>query len=136
MDVANSTIYHHDKRRFARVPFERTIKLFAGDVRSRTYSSKNLSLGGMFLEGVGEYDIGQDCRIELHETGQRASLIYKICGKIVHADKKGVGIEFTGIEEHSLMYLQTMVLYSSEDPVAAAEKFAEVMAQPGSSSTC
>ncbi len=90
----------------------------------------------MFLEGVGEYDIGQDCRIELHETGQRASLIYKICGKIVHADKKGVGIEFTGIEEHSLMYLQTMVLYSSEDPVAAAEKFAEVMAQPGSSSTC
>ena len=53
MDVANSTIYHHDKRRFARVPFERTIKLFAGDVRSRTYSSKNLSLGGMFLEGVG-----------------------------------------------------------------------------------
>ncbi|MBM9614463.1 PilZ domain-containing protein [Desulfobulbus rhabdoformis] len=136
MGIAGSTIYHHDKRRFARVRFERTIKLYADDSTGRQYNAKNLSLGGMFLEGGEEYAVGQDCRIELHETGHRSSMIYKICGKIVHTESRGMGIEFTGMEDHSLMYLQTMVLYSSDDPVAAAENFDDVMAQTGSSSTC
>jgi len=136
MATAVSTIYHHDKRRYERVAFERSVKLFANDYASHQFSAKNLSLGGMFLEGRGALAVGQDCRIELHETGQRASLIYKICGKVVHAAKDGLGIEFVGMEDHSLMYLQTMVLYSAEDPVAAAEHFDEALTGTATSSVC
>lgn len=125
MAHAGSTIYHHDKRRYTRVSFERSVKLLTHDATSKPFHAKNLSLGGMFLEGRGDMSVGQDCRIELHETGHRASMIYHICGRIVHADHEGVGIQFTDMEDHSLMYLQTMLLYSSDDPITAAEHFAE-----------
>ncbi|MGE4558797.1 MAG: PilZ domain-containing protein [Desulfobulbus sp.] len=134
MALAGSKIFHHDKRRFTRVPFERCVKLVASDATSQHFNAKNLSLGGMFLEGRGHLSVGQDCRIELHETGQRASLIYQICGKIAHAERNGLGIEFTGMEDYSLMYLQTLLLYSSDDPIAAAEHFAEGFVSSASSS--
>jgi len=127
MATAGSTIYHHDKRRFARVAFERRVRLFANERASQQCSAKNLSLGGMYLEGQGNLAVGQNCRIELHQTGQRSSLIYKICGKVVHAEKDGLGIEFVCMEEHSLMYVQTMVLYAADDPMAAAEHFNETI---------
>jgi len=136
MDIVGSTIFHHDKRRFIRVPFERTVRLFFHNDKSRQYSAKNLSLGGMLLDCDGALALGQDCRVELHETGQRSSIIYKICGKIVHAGHNGLGIEFTEMEDHSLMYLQTMLLYSADDPVAAAEHFDEVFMFTTSPSSC
>jgi len=136
MATSVSTIYHHDKRRYARFAFERSVKLFSGDYTSQQYSAKNLSLGGMFLEGQGDLTVGQDCRIELHETGRRSSLIYKICGKIVHAAADGLGVEFVTMEEHSLMYVQTMFLYSADDPVAAAEHLDEAITVTTTSSTC
>ena len=135
MVTAASTIYHHDKRRYTRVPFERNVKLYSSDYTSRQYNAKNLSLGGMFVEGEG-LAVGQDCRIELHETGERASLIYKICGKVVHAAEDGLGVQFVGMEDHSLMYVQTMLLYFADDPVAAAEHFDEANTLTTTSSTC
>ncbi|MGD9948457.1 MAG: PilZ domain-containing protein [Desulfobulbus sp.] len=130
MAFAGSTIYHHDKRRHARVPFERSVKILAHDDTIRGFRAKNLSLGGMLLQGRGNLAIGQDCCIELHETGRLSSMIYQICGKVVHAENDGLGIEFTGMEDHSLMYVQTMLLYSSDDPISTAEHFAEGFASP------
>ena len=111
------------------------MKIFAQDAAIRGFYAKNLSLGGMFLEGEGALAIGQDCRIELHETGSRSSTIYRICGKVVHAESDGLGIEFTNMEDHSMMYVQTMLLYSSDDPISTAEHFAEGFVS-GASTSC
>ncbi|MDD2466482.1 MAG: PilZ domain-containing protein [Desulfobulbus sp.] len=135
MALAISTIFHHDKRRHSRVSFERSVKLYAHDATIRGFHVKNLSLGGMYLEGKGDLATGQNCHIELHETGRRSSMIYRISGKVVHAESNGLGIEFTGMEEHSLMYVQTMLLYSSDDPFATAEQFDESFV-PSTASSC
>jgi len=37
----------------------------------------------------------------------------------------GIGITFTNMEDDSFMFLQTMILYSSDDPIGVAEHFLE-----------
>lgn len=89
----------------------------------------------MYLDGDLGLTVGQDCRIELHETGRHSSVIYSVCGKIAHREEDGFGVEFTSMEDRSFSYVQTMVLYSSDDPIATAEYFIERFA-PSTASSC
>ena len=124
-----------EKRRHDRVLFTRSVKVFGTRESLGQYPAKNLSLGGMFIEGDINIPVGEQCRLELHETGNHSSLILKFSGKILRCDRDGVGVAFTEMEPDSFMFLQTMVLYSSENPTWVAENFLEDFA-PGSMSTC
>jgi c-di-GMP-binding flagellar brake protein YcgR len=125
MATADQTLFIPDKRRCSRVPFRRNIKISAqGEVQKRC-TTQNLSLGGMFIQGAVDLPLGHACRIELHETGRLASTIYRFGGKIAHKGKNGIGIEFTDMEDFSFTYIQTMVLYASDDPIEIAENFKE-----------
>jgi hypothetical protein len=124
-----------EKRRHARVVFTRSVKLLGKRKSLGQYSAKNLSLGGMFIEGDIKIPVGEECRLELHETGSHSSLILTFSGKILRCDRNGVGVAFTEMEKDSFMFLQTMVLYSSDDPTGVAENFLEDFA-PGSMTAC
>lgn len=124
-----------EKRRHARVNFTRSVRLFGKQEPLGRYPAKNLSLGGMFIEGDINIPVGAECRLELHETGRHSSLILTFSGKILRCDQGGVGVAFTAMERDSFMFLQTTVLYSSEDPTGVAENFLEDFT-PGPMSTC
>jgi len=114
-----------EKRRDTRVIFTRSVKLFAKGKLQGRYPARNLSLGGLFVEGAIDLSDGEDCHLELHETGRHSSLILTFSGKIIRQEKDGVGVKFTSMGEDSFMFLQTMVLYSSDEPVGVAEQFLE-----------
>jgi c-di-GMP-binding flagellar brake protein YcgR len=125
MATGGPTVFNSDKRQASRVPFRRSVKIFTQDTVQGRFTAQNLSLGGMFVEGSANLPVGQVCRIELHEEGQHSSMIYHVCGKIAHRDKNGMGIQFLDMEDYSFNYLQTMVLYASDDPIETAEHFME-----------
>ncbi len=125
MTTAGPSAFTPEKRQYTRVIFTRSVKVFCHDTPHGEFPARNLSLGGLFIEGDIDIPVGQECRLELHETGRRSSLILNFCGTVLRKDAGGVGVKFTDMEEDSFMFLQTMVLYSSDDPIGVAEHFLE-----------
>lgn len=125
MTTPGPLVFSPEKRRHFRVVFTRSVKLyFQGTLRGQ-FPARNLSIGGMFLDGITDIPVGESCRLELYETGQRSSLILKFNGVVVRREAGGIGVKFSSMEEDSFMFLQTMVLYSSDDPIGVAEHFLE-----------
>lgn len=135
MTTAGMLTFTPEKRKHTRVIFSRNVRVFSGGELRGQFPARNLSLGGLFIEGATDIPIGQDCRLELHETGRRSSLILKFCGTVRRKENDGVGVCFTSMEDDSYMFLQTMVLYSSDDPIGVAERFLENFV-PKSSASC
>ena len=121
--AGTTTVLTPDNRRFTRVIFTRSVKLFFEEKVYGKYPARNLSQGGLFIEGDINIPIGAECCMELYETGSNSSLILTFSGKILRREQDGVGVLFTSMEEDSFMFLQTMVLYSCDDPVGVAERF-------------
>lgn len=135
MTIAASSMFNSEQRKHVRVPFTRDVRVFATGKACGQFSMKNLSLGGLLIAGPLDVPVGGDCRLEIHETGRRSSLILNFCGKILRHEGDGVGIRFTSMEEDSFMFLQTMVLYSADDPVEVAESFLDGFT-PDAASMC
>ena len=131
MTVFAPNSFAHDKRNHVRVPFAKLVRVSAQKVNQACLAAKNLSLGGIYLAGSMAVTLGDDCRIELHASGRHASLIYPICGTIVHQDGKGFGVRFTSMDERCFMFLQAMMLYGADDPIAMAECFVDGYVQTG-----
>lgn len=117
-----------EKRRFVRVPFRRGVQLSSHDAATAHFAVVNLSQGGMYLEGAAGLDVGTDCRIEFQVAGPHVSFLYRVNCTIAHQDNEGFGVRFTGMEDECFMFVQTMVLYGTDDPLATAEQFVEEFA--------
>ncbi len=135
MTIAGPLVFTPEKRMDIRVIFTRSVKVYSQGKLQGQFPVRNLSLGGLFVEGAPDLPVGQDCRLELHETGRRSSLILTFSGMVRRREEDGVGICFTGMEDDSFMFLQTMILYSSDDPMGVAEHFLEHFV-PKSFSAC
>jgi hypothetical protein len=114
-----------EKRRHLRVVFTRTVKLSVRDAILGRFPARNLSLGGLYIDGCTGMREGETCRLELHESGLHSSLILSFSARVARVEPEGVAVEFTDMEDDSFMFLQTMVLYSSDDPLGVAEDFLE-----------
>ncbi|NLX20013.1 MAG: PilZ domain-containing protein [Desulfobulbus sp.] len=125
MTTIGALAFSPEKRRHPRVIFTRSVKVYLRDQLHGRFKTRNLSLGGMYVEGASDLPVGEDLRLELYETGRKSSLILTILAKVCRNDAGGVGVHFTHMEDDSFMFLQTMVLYSSDDPIGVAEHFLE-----------
>ncbi len=120
-----STRVSADNRRFTRVIFSRTAKLIC---RAATYEEgqvHNLSLGGLFLDGQYTVDSGDLCELQLHETGRHSCLILYFQVRVVRVESQGLALEFVDMPTDSYKFLQTMVLYSTDDPLGVSLEFLE-----------
>jgi hypothetical protein len=126
MPQAGPPSIRDENRKFHRVVFTRTVTIAIGDRQFKQLRAKNLSLGGLFIEGVLDgVRVGDDCHLTLTESGRRSTLLLQFEGKITRVEDKGVGVEFTAMEDDSYMFLQTMLLYSSDDPLGVVADFLE-----------
>jgi hypothetical protein len=112
-----------NKRRFSRVVLTRAARIRVGDTWYESCPINNLSLGGMQLQGSFQGVKGDFAEIELHETGKHSSLVLRMNAEVVRVDTQGIAVEFVDMEPDSMMFLQTMVLYSTDDPVGVALEF-------------
>jgi hypothetical protein len=112
-----------ERRQEMRVIFTRTVDVFSLGKFHGRYPARNISLAGLFVEGRLDLPVGQECRLEFHEVGLRSSLILEFYGMVRRKTESGIGINFTSMEDDSFMFLQTIILYSSDDPPGVAEHF-------------
>ncbi|BCO09281.1 hypothetical protein GF1_16570 [Desulfolithobacter dissulfuricans] len=111
------------RRRFSRVNFNRLARLYLGGRWHEYAQIKNLSLGGVFIEGQYEADVGETCELELYENARSSSLVLTLTARVVRVDDDGLGLEFVDVEPNTYMFLQTIVLYHSDDPYDIALEF-------------
>ncbi len=114
-----------NKRSFTRVIFHRTAKLVLYGTVFEEQQIRDLSILGLFLEGEFDAEVDDLCTLELHETGRHSSLILTFSAKIARVEQDGLALEFLEMEPDSYMFLQTMILYSTENPLGVAEEFLE-----------
>ncbi|MBM9535764.1 PilZ domain-containing protein [Desulfobulbus alkaliphilus] len=135
MSATVTTPYIPEKRRHARVDCNRSVRIVGGQKVLGPYPIKNLSLGGIFVQADIDIPVGEQCRLQMRHTGSQASFILTFSGKILRREPDGIGLAFVEMERDSFMFLQTLVLYSSEDPTRIAENFCEDFAS-GSLPSC
>lgn len=114
-----------NERSNARVLFNRNARLI---LHGKTYERqriRNLSLIGMFIEGTFTAELGEICTVELQEAGRHTCLTLDFSARIVRVDPDGLGLEFQDMQSDSYMFLQTMILYATQDPLSVAEEFLE-----------
>lgn len=114
-----------EKRRDTRVIFTRNIDLFIEEKLQGQFLTKNLSMGGLFVESNINISLGEACRLELYEIERCTSHNLIFSATVRRKEKGGIGVKFTRMTEGSFRFLQTMVLYSSDDPAEIAEHFFE-----------
>ena len=114
-----------NKRTYARVVFNRTARLVLDDKVFEGGQIRDLSLIGLFLEGMYEVKPGDTCTVEIQETGPTSSLALTISATVVRVESGGIGLKFENMKQDAYMFLQTMILYATQDPVAVAEEFLE-----------
>ena len=111
------------KRQFTRIPVSRRVLL---DFQGKRYGPcrlKDLSLGGLFVYSRFAEQEGACCLVTLTQKGRGLNLIIKAAGRVVRGDREGMAIEFTSMATDSYMSLQTMLLYSAEDPFSLSLEF-------------
>lgn len=135
MSTAVSIPHSPEKRRHARVDCNRSVRIIGRQKALGLYPVKNLSLGGIFIQGDIDIPIGEECRLQMRQAGSQTSLLLTFSGKILRREHNGIGVAFVAMERDSFMFLQTMVLYSADDPNRVAENFCEDFA-PGNLPTC
>jgi len=114
-----------DNRRFTRVIFSRTAKLIYQAKTHEEGQVYNLSLGGLFLEGQYNVNVKDLCELELHETGRHSCLILTFQTQVVRIEPHGLALKFLDMPLDSYSFLQTMVLYSTDDPYGVSLEFLE-----------
>jgi len=119
-----------DNRRFTRVVFSRTAKLISRTGIHGEGRVHNLSLGGLFLDGKYDVDCGDLCELELHETGRHSCLILHFKVRVVRIESAGMALEFVDMPTDSYRFLQTMILYSTDDPLGVSLEFLEDFPSP------
>lgn len=120
-----------EKRYHARVGCTRSVRIIGRHKTLGLYPVKNMSLGGIFIQGDIDIPIGEECCLEMRQTSKQASLLLTFSGKIIRRELNGVGVAFVTMDRDCFMFLQTIVLYSADDPNRVAENFSEDFA-PGS----
>ncbi len=106
--------------------FDRTVRFSLHGVVYAGMKIRDLSLGGLFV--LGEFPgaaVHDHCRLELHEVGRHSCLILHFEAQIVRKEKEGIGLRFTAMGEDAYRFLQTMVLYYTDDPYGVALEFLE-----------
>ena len=114
-----------NKRTYARVVFDRTARLKLDDKVFEGGKIRDLSLIGLFLEGSFDLKPGDICTVEIQETGPSSSLALIISATVVRVESGGIGLKFVDMKQDAYMFLQTMILYATQDPVSVAEEFLE-----------
>jgi hypothetical protein len=116
---------HEERRKNTRVVFHvaATVR-FGGDVFERL-AIRNLSLRGVYFEGISGRSLGEKCEVVLFLTGASNELKLNMAGKVVRQDDSGVGVQFEEIDIDTFYHLKNIVYYNADDPDQVEDQLVE-----------
>ena len=102
-----------ERRRDARVTFRTFAKLSYPEGRVfEECETTDVSVSGVFVEGVKGVEQGEKCDVEFHLTGRTSSLVLGMAGETVRVQENGVALQFFDIDEDSFYHLQNVVYFN------------------------
>ena len=105
-----------ERRKNTRVVFHTTVNVRFADKAYEKLAIRDLSLRGVYFEGLSGHNQGESCAVELFLTGASSELKLNMAGKVVRQDDQGVGIHFEEIDIDTFFHLKKIVYYNADDP--------------------
>jgi hypothetical protein len=130
------SLHNRERRRFSRVPFDRSAWLTIHNRKQRFDRVENLSMGGVCILGKTPLQTGDICDCELHDDGDHSCRIVRFCARVLRIREDCVALEFVDMDVDSYMFLQTMVLYYADDPLGVVTEFQDNFPRPSISVSC
>lgn len=118
-----SLAFSKDKREYVRVMAGRKVKVFTDNSALGEYFIRDLSVTSLFIEGGFSLAVGTACRLVVDGDGFGHSPWLNIFARVTRVERQGVVVSFTSMHDEDYMLLQTMLLYSSNEPMIVAEDF-------------
>lgn len=112
-------------RRFTRVNFKQAVQLDFGERRYEQQIISNISLGGMYVKGRFEQRPGDICSVTLRPAWAGMPTEFRAKGAVVWVTDEGMAVEFASMGYDSFLYLQTALIYESDNPAALSEEFSD-----------
>lgn len=105
-----------EKRRDLRVTFRSTARLrFSGERVFEKCETSDISVGGVFVQGVSKVENGEKCEVEFRLTGRSSSLLLEMAGEVVRVTEDGVGLQFLEVDPDSFCHLQNIVYFNYKE---------------------
>jgi|GEM_PF-6685115 len=92
---------------------------------SKLYSTRNISLSGMFIVGRFSHEVGSRCTVTLNERWAERPFVLNLTCRIIRLERDGIAIRYTEMGLNTFSLLQTLLLYESRNPMAMGEEFAQ-----------
>ena len=97
-----------EHRQHPRVPLELLVQVTSDSIAQfRAVHAKNLSLGGMFIETTAPRAVGASVFFQF--TVKDGGTLIEGLGRVVHASKTGMGVEFVSVLEPSASIIRKLV---------------------------
>jgi hypothetical protein len=110
-----------EKRRYVRIHFTREVQL---DFFTEAYVKcpvKNISLGGMFVNGQFPSKVDDQCYVNLAQTGKKTYLALEALATVVRREDEGIALQFTSMSFESLLSLEIILLYQARETASDTE---------------
>ncbi|CAK8715518.1 MAG: PilZ domain-containing protein [Candidatus Electrothrix sp. AW2] len=110
-------------RQYTRVNFKRDVHLYFEGKQYTHNTVNNLSLGGMYVQGVFEQKKGDICTVELSNPDEMLGIELRARCSVVRVNGDGVALSFLSMGHESFLFLQTILLYEADDPMQLGTEF-------------
>ncbi|MBU0674218.1 MAG: PilZ domain-containing protein [Proteobacteria bacterium] len=102
-----------ERRQDVRVTFRASAKLeFSGSRRFEECETKNVSVSGVFVEGVTGVALGEKCDVEFHLVGRTSTLVLEMAAEVVRIEDTGVALQFYDVDQDSFCHMQNIVYFN------------------------
>lgn len=116
-----------EKRRDLRVIFRATARLrFSGERVFEKCETSDISVGGVFVQGVSGVVSGENCEIEFRLIGRSSSLVLEMAGEVVRVADGGVALQFIEVDQDSFCHLQNIVYFNYKEAGQLGASFGSV----------
>lgn len=114
-----------NRREFTRINISVAVELSPPGEPKISGRGCNLSVKGVYVSGPRTLPASMECPITIFLTGGGEPMSVRVVGRIVYADKEGMGVEFCDMDTDSFINLQNLVLRNSLDPATVEREFQE-----------
>ena len=111
----NTRMGNDERRKNVRVTFRTTADLHFSDTSFQDRTIADLSLHGVYVDGISGRTVGEECEITLKLTGSADHPSLSMKAEVIRSAKQGVGLHFTSIDLDCFAHLRQIIRYNRND---------------------
>jgi len=119
--VKNNTSGDH--REFSRVDIKIFAKVQAKGREVISAGTQDISMKGLFVEGVVNWPVGTECEIHLILEGRNLPVDITVKGRVQRVTGEGMALLFTEVNLEAYEHLHNLVMLNATDPEKAEQEF-------------